>query len=95
MSHDAEKSDCCVVPKKLPNKAVGQVPAAAQAVEGRRQAKGNTSVGNVHRASNRVRASSVRRRIRRAASCWSYRHDPRQEPYAVVPHVRICGGGAG
>ena len=23
------------------------------------------------------------------------RHDLRQEPYAVVPHVRICAGGAG
>jgi hypothetical protein len=25
----------------------------------------------------------------------SDRHDPRQEPYAVVPHVRICEGGDG
>ena len=25
MSHDAEKSDCCVVPKKLPNKAVPEM----------------------------------------------------------------------
>jgi len=25
----------------------------------------------------------------------SDRHDPRQEPYAVAPHVRICGGGLG
>ena len=24
----------------------------------------------------------------------SDRHDPRREPYAVAPHVRICGGGA-
>ena len=23
------------------------------------------------------------------------RHDLRQEPYAVMPHVRICAGGAG
>lgn len=41
MSHGRGKSDCCVVPKKLPNKAVGEIPAAAEAVEGRRQAKGN------------------------------------------------------
>ena len=41
MSHERGKSDCCVVPKKLPNKAAGEVPAAAEAVEGRRQAKGN------------------------------------------------------
>jgi hypothetical protein len=68
---------------------------AAEVVEGRRQAKGNPSVGNAYRPSSRVHATSVQRRIRRAASCWSYRHDPRQEPYAVVPHVRICGGGAG
>lgn len=25
----------------------------------------------------------------------SDRHDPRQEPYAVIPLVRICGGGIG
>ena len=25
----------------------------------------------------------------------SWRHYLRQEPYAVVPHVRICAGGAG
>ena len=24
-----------------------------------------------------------------------WRHYPRQEPYAVVPHVRICAGGVG
>ena len=41
MSHGSGKSDCCVVPKKLPNKAAGEIPAAAEAVEGRRQAKGN------------------------------------------------------
>ena len=41
MSHGRGKSDCCVVPGKLPNKAVGEIPAAAEAVEGRRQAKGN------------------------------------------------------
>jgi hypothetical protein len=23
------------------------------------------------------------------------RHDSRQEPYAVIPHVRICAGGVG
>lgn len=27
-------------------------------------------------------------------SCVEH-HDLRQEPYAVVPHVRICGGGGG
>lgn len=41
MSHGRGKSDCCVVPQKRPNKAVGVDPAAAEAVEGRRRAKGN------------------------------------------------------
>jgi RNA-directed DNA polymerase len=26
---------------------------------------------------------------------FASRHHPRQEPYAVIPHVRICAGGAG
>ena len=41
MSHGRGKSDCGVVPKKLPNKAAGEAPAAAEAVEGRLRAKGN------------------------------------------------------
>jgi hypothetical protein len=27
------------------------------------------------------------------SSCSLRRHDPRQEPYALVAHVRICAGG--
>ena len=41
MSHGRGKSDCGVVPGKLPNKAAGETPAAAEAVEGRLRAKGN------------------------------------------------------
>ena len=41
MSHGRGKSDRGVVPKKLPNKAAGEAPAAAEAVEGRLRAKGN------------------------------------------------------
>ena len=41
MSHGRGKSDRGVVPKKLPNKAAGEVPAAAEVVEGRLRAKGN------------------------------------------------------
>ena len=37
---DREKSDGCVVPEKLPNNAQG---GAAEAVEGRRPAKGNAA----------------------------------------------------
>jgi RNA-directed DNA polymerase len=54
MSHRRGKSDCCVVPKKLANKAAGEVPAAAEAVEGRRQAKGNAIAARMSRRSVRV-----------------------------------------
>ena len=37
MSNRGGKSDRCVVPQKLPNKAVGETPAAAEVVEGRRR----------------------------------------------------------
>ena len=54
MSHGRRKSDCCVVPKKLPNKAAGETPAAAEAVEGRRQAKGNAVAARMSRRTSRV-----------------------------------------
>jgi RNA-directed DNA polymerase len=53
MSHGRGKSDCCVVPQKLPNKAAGETPAAAEAVEGRRQAKGNAVAAHMSRRSGR------------------------------------------
>ncbi len=49
MSQGRGKSDCCVVPKKLPNKAAGETPAAAEVVEGRRQAKGNAIAARMSR----------------------------------------------
>ena len=54
MSKRRGKSDCCVVPKKLPNKAAGEIPAAAEVVEGRRQAKGNAITARMSRRSMRV-----------------------------------------
>ena len=54
MSHGRGKSDCGVVPKKLPNKAAGAIPAAAEAVEGRRRAKGNAVAARMSRRSSRV-----------------------------------------
>jgi RNA-directed DNA polymerase len=54
MSHRSGKSDCGVVPKKLSNKAAGATPAAAQAVEGRPQAKGNAVAARMSRRSMRV-----------------------------------------
>jgi group II intron reverse transcriptase/maturase len=54
MSHGRGKSDRGVVPKKLPNQAVGEVPAAAEAVEGRLRAKGNAVRARMSRRSTRV-----------------------------------------
>ena len=54
MSHRRGKSDRGVVPRKLPNKAAGEVPAAAEAVEGRLRAKGNAVAARMSRRSSRV-----------------------------------------
>jgi RNA-directed DNA polymerase len=54
MSHGCGKSDRGVVPKKLPNKAAGEVPAAAEVVEGRLRAKGNALAARMSRRSSRV-----------------------------------------
>jgi hypothetical protein len=54
MSNGRGKSDCCVVPQKLPNKAAGASPAAAEVVEGRRQAKGNALAARMSRRTIRV-----------------------------------------
>jgi RNA-directed DNA polymerase len=54
MSHGRGKSDRGVVPKKLANKAAGEAPAAAEAVEGRRRAKGNAVAARMSRRSSRV-----------------------------------------
>jgi group II intron reverse transcriptase/maturase len=54
MSQGRGKSDRGVVPKKLPNKAVGAIPVAAEAVEGRLRAKGNAVAARMSRRSSRV-----------------------------------------
>jgi RNA-directed DNA polymerase len=54
MSHGRGKSDRSVVPRKLPNKAAGEAPAAAEAVEGRLRAKGNAVELRMSRRSTRV-----------------------------------------
>ena len=54
MSHRRGKSDCCVVPKKLPNKAAGATPEVAEVVEGRRRAEGNAIAARMSRRSMRT-----------------------------------------
>jgi len=53
MSHGYGKSDCCVVPEKLPNKVAGAIPGAAEVVEERQQAKGNAIAAHMSRGSKR------------------------------------------
>ena len=53
MSHRRGKSDRCVVPQKLLNKAAGANPGAAEVVEGRRRAKGNAVEAHTRRTLGR------------------------------------------
>ena len=54
MSQRRGKSDRGVVPKKLPNKAAGEAPAAAEVVEGRPRAKGNAIQAHTSRTPGRA-----------------------------------------
>ena len=63
--HDTGKSDRPIVPTKLPNKA-GR--PAAEAVEGRGLAKGNTDGQNACRTQSRTHAHSALSRVRQAAA---------------------------
>ena len=89
--HDGEKSDPAIVAAKPTNKAER---SAAEPVEPRTETKGNAVQQITHRAQYRARVSQELDRIRRAATAVR-RSDPRWEPYAGKPHVRICAGGAG
>src|SRR4029453_6985039 len=103
MMHRHGKSDSPIVPAKLPNKAVSE---AAEAVEERGLAKGKTLERNMTRTQSRRSMSSALKRIRQAASrgrserCY-HSHSlmrlgviyPRQEPDAVMLHVRFRAGG--
>jgi hypothetical protein len=79
-----------VVPTKSLNKAGGP---AAEAMEGSGLAKGNSPDSHGDRTPRRVVAPDGIERVRQAAKRLAFYH-PRQEPDAVVPHVRIRGGGA-
>ncbi len=91
MMNEHGKSDNPIVPEKLPNKAQVRV---AEVVEERGLTKGNLVKSNASRTQGRSDAPSALERVRQAVgSLWRYYL--RQEPDEVVPHVRICAGGAG
>ncbi len=91
MMHGREKSGPVGVAGKRANKAER---SAAEPVERRAGAEGNAGQNRAHRAQNRRSASQALARIRQASRSVSPSRNPRWEPYAGKPHVRICAGGA-
>ena len=87
MMNGKGKSDGFIVPEKSSNKA--QV-TAAEVMEGRKSAKGNSIKRNASRTQGRTDVHSALDRVRRAF----WRYYLRQEPDEVVPQVLICAGGA-
>ena len=63
------RQDAYVVPVKLPNKAVGETPAAAEVVEGRPRAKGNVVWPRTCRTLRRI-AGARQFGMRRALLWW-------------------------
>ena len=86
MMNEHGKSDSSIVPEKFPNNAWKR---AAEGMEGRGLAKGIPLERNTPRTQSRTSALSALERVRVT------RHYLRQEPFEVIPHVRICAGGAG
>src|SRR5258708_5144937 len=64
LMHEPGKSDSCVVPKKVPNKARRR---AAEGLEGRRLAKRNSPQAITLRTQSRTRAHAALGRVRQAA----------------------------
>ena len=81
-THGPGKSDDRVVPEKRPNKG-GEIPSA-EAVEGRRSAKGNAPKSAAHRTQDRGRASIGLRGVREKA-----RKDKRVRFTTLLHHVNI------
>ena len=79
MTHGREKSDRVVVPEKSPNKAER---TAAEAMEGRTLAKGNSRERNAPRTQRRTSTKGALERVRQAA-----KKDRKQRFTALLHHV--------
>jgi hypothetical protein len=90
--HVCRESDGFIVPTKRANKVDGYA-LAAESAEGRRPAKGNAPQAHLRRTQSRGCESQGLWRIRQAARAAGRHMNPRQEPYEVIPHVRIRAGG--
>ena len=88
MTNGHEKSDFAIVALKPGNTA-----QAADLVEPRAKAEENANQHDTHRTLCRERVTQALERIRQAVHCFIV-NDPRWEPHAGKPHVRICAGGA-
>jgi hypothetical protein len=89
--HVCGESDGLIVPTKRANK-VHAYALAAESAEGRRPAKGNALQAYLRRTQSRGCKSQGLWRVRQARAAGRHMN-PRQEPYEVIPHVRICAGG--
>ena len=86
MMHGQEKSDPAIVAVKPTNKTE---QSAAELVERRAGTEGNADWQSTHWTQRQVSVPQAPERIRQFAC----RLDPRWEPHAGKPHVRICAGG--
>jgi len=91
MMHEHGTSGPVIVAVKPANKAA---QSAAELVERRTGAKGNTDRQSTFRTPSRVNVTHAPDRIPQAAHSQPVVIHPRWEPYAGKPHVRICAGGA-
>jgi hypothetical protein len=90
--HVCGESDGLIVPAKRANKAGAQYALVAESAEERRPAKGNALQAYLRRTQSRGCESQRLWRVRQARAAGRHMN-PRQEPYEVIPHVRICAGG--
>src|SRR5499426_1758900 len=86
--HVCRESDGLVVPTKRANKADANA-LVAESAEGRRSTKGNAPQAHSCRTQSRGSESQRLWRVRQAGR----QMNPREEPYEVIPHVRIRAGG--
>jgi ParB-like chromosome segregation protein Spo0J len=89
MMYGRGKSDEAVVAGKPANKAER---SAAESVKRRAEAKGNASQQRTLWTQGQAARVTGAGRMRTITSAME-RSDPRWEPYAGKPHVRICAGG--
>ena len=90
--HVVEESSSGIVPAKCPNKSVRPL---AEGMEGRPLAKENTLQQPRSGLSARIDGCAGCGVCGREARRFSRAMDPRWEPDAVVPRVRVCAGGGG